>query len=350
MPLPSSSTAVAVQERPGAAHEELRVAEEQLQTQADEISCVQSMPTRDHDVAAQQDFRERDRARIQALEAELGTRTRELEGSRSLLEHCLLREQGSRARVDAELLKHERVLLSLAHEIRNPLSSISAWLQALHGAPLDTATKRRALSSMTRSVRGLIRLADNLVDTVQANDGGARLDLSISLQGMLQQVIEQIRAVAARRNLHLSIELGEDAMMLPADPVKLKQVFENVLGNALKFTPPGGTVAVSLSREEQHATVVISDTGRGISHERLPHVFEAFAASHQERSRDGLGLGLHLARRWVRMHHGAISVHSEGKGRGVTVAVRLRTSECVQAFDRTVRAEVAPNFPQKADE
>jgi PAS domain S-box-containing protein len=303
-----------------------------------------------HDSVAQPDFRERDQARIRALEAELGTRTRELEGSRSLLEHCLLREQGSRARIDAEQLKHERVLLSLAHEIRNPLSSISAWLQALHGTPLDTATKRRALSSMTRGVRGLIRLADNLVDSVQTNESGARLDLSISLQGMLQQVIEQSRTIAERRNLQLNVELGEDAMMLPADPVKLKQVFDNVLGNALKFTPPGGTVSVSLSREEQHATVVISDTGRGIPRERLPDVFDAFSASLEERSRDGLGLGLHLARRWVRMHHGAITIHSEGKGRGVTVAVRLRTGEYLLAPDRAARGEFAASSPQKTHE
>jgi signal transduction histidine kinase len=167
---------------------------------------------------------------------------------------------------------------------------------------------------------------------------------------MLQQVIEQSRTIAERRNLQLNVELGEDAMMLPADPVKLKQVFENVLGNALKFTPPGGTVSVSLSREEQHATVVISDTGRGIARERLPDVFDAFSASREERSRDGLGLGLHLARRWVRMHHGAITVHSEGKGRGVTVAVRLRTGECLLAPERAARGEFAASSPQKTHE
>jgi signal transduction histidine kinase len=113
-------------------------------------------------------------------------------------------------------------------------------------------------------------------------------------------------------------------MMVPADPVKLRQVFENLISNALKFTPAGGNVSVSLSREENHAQVVVSDTGRGIALQRLPNVYDAFGGPGDERPRDGLGLGLHLARRWIRMHHGTITVRSEGKGRGVTVTVRLR--------------------------
>jgi PAS domain S-box-containing protein len=277
-----------------------------------------------HEVATRPDYRERDRARITALEADLTARTRELEGSRCLLDHCVLREQATRTQLENERLKHESVLLSLAQEIRNPLSSISAWLQALHDASLDETARRRILSSMTRGVRGLIRLADNLVDTVQATDAGPRRDLSVSLQGLLQQVLEQSQSAAERRNLQLCAELGDDATMVPADPVKLKQVFENLISNALKFTPAGGTVSVSLSREEDHAQVVISDTGRGISLQRLPNVYEAFGTSHDEHARDGLGLGLHLARRWVRMHHGTITLRSGGKGRGVTVTVRLR--------------------------
>jgi signal transduction histidine kinase len=141
---------------------------------------------------------------------------------------------------------------------------------------------------------------------------------------LLQQLLEQNHATAERRNLQLRAELGDDAMMVLADPVRIKQVFENIIGNALKFTPAGGTVSVSLSRDEDHAQVVISDTGRGILLQRLPDVYEAFGAVRDERPRDGLGLGLHLARRWVRMHHGTIVVRSGGKGCGVTVTVRLR--------------------------
>jgi PAS domain S-box-containing protein len=218
----------------------------------------------------------------------------------------------------------DEFLATLSHELRNPLGAIVNAVAALErrGGGDEAAVRLRQI--VYRQTHHLTRLVDDLLDVARATAGKIPLerqpvDLSAVAGGCVRSLRESGRARRHR------VTFRAESVIVSADPTRLAQVITNMLDNAVKFTPTGGTVDVDVLREGQDAVLRVTDTGIGISPEILPRVFELFAQAEQpmDRSAGGLGIGLTLSRRLVEMHGGTIAAFSEGLGRGAQFTVRL---------------------------
>lgn len=218
--------------------------------------------------------------------------------------------------------KRDHFLAMLGHELRNPLSAISLALQAV---AIDS---EKALAVMHRQTAQLTYLVNDLLDVARVSSG--RIELrrnALELGGALDQTIEGLREQIERAGLFLECDI-ERGVVVDGDQARLEQVFGNLLTNALKYTPAGGTVSVTVKREERHARVEVRDTGVGLPAESLQAIFEQFVQveSTLARARGGLGIGLTLARTLVELHGGTIAAQSEGEGLGSLFTVRLPLS------------------------
>jgi PAS domain S-box-containing protein len=218
----------------------------------------------------------------------------------------------------------DEFLATLSHELRNPLGAIANAVAALErrGGAEEAAARLRQI--IQRQTHHLARLVDDLLDVARATAGKIPLnrqpvDLSEVAGGCVRSLRESGRARRHR------VTFRAESVIVDADATRLAQVITNVLDNAVKFTPSGGSVDVDVWREGQDAVLRVSDTGIGIGSEMLPRVFELFAQAEQpmDRSVGGLGIGLTLSRRLVEMLGGTIAVSSDGAGRGAQFTVRL---------------------------
>jgi CheY-like chemotaxis protein/anti-sigma regulatory factor (Ser/Thr protein kinase) len=170
------------------------------------------------------------------------------------------------------------------------------------------------------------QLIDDLLDVSRMASGKLRLSLrDTQLSRAIEEAVDSVRPVAEARKVVLSCSLGAEVGIVRADPDRIQQVVWNLLTNAVKFTPSGGKVSVTLSRIDDNVEIVIADSGIGIRPEFLPYIFERFrqADSSTTRQHSGLGLGLSIASQLVELHGGTIVADSEGEGRGATFTVRL---------------------------
>ena len=281
------------------------------------------------DVTVAKDAQQRVGCHTPALEESLRERTRELTATRHLLEHSLAREKQARAYAATLVRKQDTLLAAIAHELRGPLSSVSGWLQLIALARIEPAVRERGMASMTRSVRMLTRMVEDLMDHARCKEGFFQLErVPVRLPELVSQALDESRPIASQKGVRLlshSSDAIDSIREINADPQRLQQVLTNLLGNALKFTPKDGEVTVSLEGFERHVEIVIADTGAGIEPSFLPHVFDAFARSRQSTSAwpAGLGLGLHLSRWLVELHGGTIVAESAGLGRGARFIVTL---------------------------
>jgi signal transduction histidine kinase len=237
----------------------------------------------------------------------------------------------------ADLLRAARhkneFLAMLAHELRNPLAPLRNALQILKLAPADPELGRKARSIIERQVENMARLVGDLLDAARATLGHVRLRLELlDLRTIAEHTVEQFRPEFVARHHQLTLSLPPAPLQLQGDPTRLEQVLSNVLSNASKYTPEGGSIEVRLERAtsaqnpgEAQALMRVRDNGEGIDAELLPRVFELFtqADTSLAHSRGGLGIGLHLVRTLVELHGGAVSAHSAGLGQGTEVIVRL---------------------------
>jgi len=242
----------------------------------------------------------------------------------------ILRDITERKRAEAAMLEADRrkdeFLATLAHELRNPLAPIRSAVEILKLKDSPDATSRRARELIERQLQQLVRLVDDLMDRNRITLGRLRLRRErVELARVLEQAIE-----CACHNLRcaeraLTWKVPPEPIYLDADPVRLEQVFLNLLDNACKYTGPGGRIGLTAMRDGTDVVVNVSDTGIGIAPEQLPRLFEMFAQMGTEpmRSRGGLGIGLALARGLVEMHGGGIEARSEGAGKGAEFLVRL---------------------------
>jgi CheY-like chemotaxis protein len=221
----------------------------------------------------------------------------------------------------------DEFLAMLSHELRNPLGAISNALQVLERMGKDEGRDARMRGIIGRQVQHLARLVDDLLQVSRVMSG------SVTLQ---RQELD-VRAVAAGvlatlyyagRTQQHRMTLAGDAALVHADPTRLEQVITNLLDNALKYTPAGGEIALTVGWERDQAVLTIRDTGVGITPDLLPHIFELFTQGRQglERAAGGLGLGLALVKRLVELHGGTVQARSEGAGRGSEFIVRLPAS------------------------
>lgn len=217
-------------------------------------------------------------------------------------------------------------IATLAHELRNPLAPIRNAVHILKRFEPQDPVLLRARDMIDRQVTHMVRLIDDLLDVGRINCG--RLELRkerADLATLLEHAVEAARPHLDQAGHRLSLSLPPRPVHLDADPVRLTQVFLNLLNNAAKYTEPGGCIELEAGLEADGVVVKVRDNGIGIAEENLPHLFEMFAQTTDalERAQGGLGIGLALARGLVEMHGGSISAHSEAVGKGSEFVVRL---------------------------
>jgi two-component system CheB/CheR fusion protein len=224
--------------------------------------------------------------------------------------------------------RKDEFLAVLSHELRNPLAPIRNSLFILDRAVPGGDQARRAQAIIDRQVGHLTRLVDDLLDVTRIAKNKIRLQCeSLNLTSLVRRTIEDHRTLFEKGEVHLEAALPAERIVVNADPTRLAQVVGNLLLNAAKFTGKGGRTQVSLAVDPgtRRAVIRVADTGVGISPELLPRLFQPFAQADDtmDRSQGGLGLGLVLAKGLVELHGGAISVHSQGIGKGTEFIVRL---------------------------
>jgi len=232
-----------------------------------------------------------------------------------------------RARVEELARNQDELLATLSHELRTPLNVVVGWVDLLRRDQLPQEKHARALELIDRNARVQSRLMDDLLDASRMLAGRVRVEPRPLTSGeLVLEAVEALRPQAAEAGVALEVRI-EAQPTVQADPERLSQVLHNLIGNAVKFTPSGGRVEVSLTAQGGHALIQVADTGAGIAPELLPRVFDRFVQGERRRlgKTRGLGLGLYIARHLVRLHGGDIEVASEGPGRGARFTVRLPT-------------------------
>jgi two-component system CheB/CheR fusion protein len=218
--------------------------------------------------------------------------------------------------------RRDRLMAMLSHELRTPLGAIVNAAQLLERG---NAGGGRNVDVIRRQSHHMKRLIDDLLDVARVTRDQLALERKpIDLVTVVNEALEAARGEAEAKGLRLVTDVPDVAMPVVGDRVRLQQVVANVLGNAVKFTP-SGEIAVSVIHEGAEAVVRVRDTGAGMASEEVKQAFELFYQGPQgiDRSRGGLGVGLHLARNWVAAHGGTIAGSSPGKGRGSEFVIRL---------------------------
>jgi PAS domain S-box-containing protein len=245
-------------------------------------------------------------------------------------EELLERERAARAQAEEASRLKEEFLSNVSHELRTPLNAVLGWAQMLRSRKLDPPTTARALEAIERSALAQARLINDILDFSTMMSGKFSLEIGpVELAPLVAANIESMRPAAAAKGLQIETRLDPLGFPISGDRMRLDQVIRNLLSNAIKFTPAGGRIDVTLDRVEDGLELAVSDVGKGISREFLPHVFEQFrqADSSTTREHGGLGLGLAIARHLVEMHGGSVRVESAGEGKGATFTVRLPVGE-----------------------
>ena len=217
-------------------------------------------------------------------------------------------------------------LATLAHELRTPMTGILGWVQMLKEDATVDDDATLAIRMIETSTRVQARLVEDLLDVSRIIAGKLRVDRApVELAPVVEAVVETFRARAEESNVKLDVTIEERPLSVFGDETRLHQVIWNLLSNAIKFTPDNGSVRLELSCLESRAMLRVTDTGRGISPEFLPHVFERFrqADNTTTRSQSGLGLGLAIVRHLVELHGGEVSVESAGLNKGSTFIITL---------------------------
>jgi PAS domain S-box-containing protein len=272
----------------------------------------------------------------------------EAERQRGEAEHAL--QESERELRDADARKNE-FLAMLSHELRNPLAPIKNSLYVLQHVRGDGGQMQRAQAVIERQIAHLTSLVDDLLDITRVTRGKIRLEKeAVNLDELVGRTVEDHRDLFARAGVRLALRPSGARLMVHADRTRLIQVVGNLLQNAVKFTPKGGTATVWVeSRGNGQAAVRICDTGAGIGADILPHLFEPFTQADRtlDRSKGGLGLGLALVKGLVEMHDGSVAAQSEGPGQGAEFEVVLPTIAPSEIAELRPPIEQAPVQPRR---
>ena len=246
--------------------------------------------------------------------------------------------------------RKDEFLAMLAHELRGPLAPLSNMLEIMRRSPRDGDILERVQSTMERQLNHLVRLVDDLIDVSRITRNKIELRREhVDLASVIHQSVETCRPLAEAAHHDLQVTLPPQPLEVHADPVRLVQVFSNMLNNACKYTEPGGTIRLTVEPQGGDAVVKLKDTGAGIPADKLGSVFEMFTQIDRtlEHSQGGLGIGLTLVRRLVEMHEGTVEAHSEGPGRGSEFVVRLPIAVAPPRQDEPRPAAIAGAPPRR---
>jgi len=268
---------------------------------------------------------------------------------RQILE-ALQREQVARAAAEANARAKDEFLAIVSHELRTPLSAMLGWAEVLRSRRPGDPIYERALQTIERNAELQSKLIEDLLDTTRILSGKLSIEAQpLYLDELLEESLDVVRPTAETKDIGLLVTFDSAPGLILGDANRLHQVFWNLLSNAIKFTEPGGRVEARLERGKTEARIIVSDTGKGITPDFLPYVFDPFrqADSSSARRQGGLGLGLALARRLVEMHGGAIKAESDGEGRGATFTVTLPTLSGSRAVSEMNAIELGPKLNAK---
>lgn len=259
---------------------------------------------------------------IQAQNEELQAQTEEIQAQNSEL----LETTQQLITVDEQ---KNRFIALLGHELRNPLAAIANGVQLLSSVPNVDEMMGRTRSMLERQTRQLTRLVDDLLDVTRFTQGKMQLDCALVNFGTLVgDCVADHLARLDRQSVSLQLVVPEQPVLVNGDRVRLSQMVDNLIENAIKFTPAGGSISVSLAREGDFAALLVRDTGCGIERTLLPRLFQPFvqAEGPMQRAQSGLGLGLSLVRAHAELHGGSVAIESEGPGTGTTAILMLPIS------------------------
>ncbi len=242
------------------------------------------------------------------------------------------RKAAEQALVEADRRKDE-FLATLAHELRNPLAPICNSLQLLRIYSCKDSDFEETLEMMDRQFNYMLRLVDDLMEVSRITRGSVELRKEeTDLATIIRMAVETSRPLIQELEHELTVSIPQAIIPIYGDVVRLGQVFANLLNNAAKYTDRSGHISLSARQEGNVVDVAVRDTGIGITPTMLPSVFDMFTQADRasKRTQGGLGIGLTLAKRFVEMHGGSMSAHSEGPGKGSVFSVRLPVRDADQ--------------------
>lgn len=236
----------------------------------------------------------------------------------------LIEAQVAREVAESANRSKDEFIAMVAHELRSPINSVAGWVKLLQMREFDAVTTKRALSAIERGTQTQVQLIEDLLDISRMVRGALRLTFApVNLIRVIQSASETVRPMADSKKIHLETEFAAN-VQVSGDENRLQQILVNLLTNAIKFTPKQGLVTVALELVEEQVQITVSDTGKGISAEFLPQIFERFQQAQKDTgAKDGLGLGLAIVKNLVELHNGTITAHSSGIGQGATFTVKL---------------------------
>jgi PAS domain S-box-containing protein len=245
-------------------------------------------------------------------------------------------KEAERALQDADRRKDEFLAL-LAHELRNPLGPIRHAVTILQARTPSPTELQWATNVIDRQAEHMSRLVEDLLDVSRITRGTIELRRErVDLTAVLKGAVEASSAVMDKAGHRLKVTLPAEVLYVDGDPTRLVQVVANLLDNASKYTDPGGRISVAAEREGDTAVVRVTDNGVGIAPEQVPHIFDMFvqAGPTLERSQGGLGVGLSLVERLVKLHGGTVTAQSGGPGTGSEFTIRLPLSARTRGVPR----------------
>ncbi|ABI91189.1 sensory box protein [Burkholderia ambifaria AMMD] len=231
----------------------------------------------------------------------------------------------ARDRADTSNRLKDELLATVSHELRTPLNVIYGWIEVLRNTR-DDALEQQAIDAIDRSARSLTRMVGDILDASSLATGKLRIDpMPVDVVRLFSDTVGAFQTAASSAGIVLEFECAASACVVSGDAERLRQMLANLVSNALKFTPGGGAVTVTLSRDDAHAVLVVADTGQGIPPAFIPHVFDMFRRADDSPAspRRGLGLGLSIVRHIAGLHGGQVRVESAGRNRGATFTVTL---------------------------
>jgi len=224
-------------------------------------------------------------------------------------------------RADAEAANRAKdlFLATLSHEMRTPLTAIVGWISIMRSKTCDKDDLQEGLNVIERNTQAQVKLIEDVLDVSRIVSGKLRLEMRpCSLMEIIGASLEAVRPSAQARGITIKSQVDPEASRSTCDAARIQQAVWNLLANAIKFTPRGGSVGISLARENSSVRIQVTDNGQGIAAEFLPHVFDRFrqADNTTRRKHGGLGLGLSIVKHIVEMHGGTVEAQSAGEGQG----------------------------------
>jgi PAS domain S-box-containing protein len=242
------------------------------------------------------------------------------------LAQLLLRERAARADAEKANRLKDEFLATLSHELRTPLNAVIGWSRILKAGRLDDESAPHAIEVIERNAWAQKQIIEDILDVSRVITGKLQLHLGpVELVSVVNAALDAVRPALEVKDIRVETDFQEGLKPLAGDVDRLQQVVWNLLSNASKFTPAGGTVGVRVSQDDTYVDIEVRDTGPGIAAEFLPHVFERFrqADGSTTRTHGGLGLGLAIVRHLVELHGGLIAARNVNSGLGAVFTVKL---------------------------